>query len=79
MMKKPKFSRSILPLTAALLALGIGAGNPALAQGDEQLEEVVVTGSRIVRRDFESNSPILTVGEELLEQTFTSSLDRKQP
>jgi iron complex outermembrane receptor protein len=75
MMKKPKFSRSILPLTAALLALGIGAGNPALAQGDEQLEEVVVTGSRIVRRDFESNSPILTVGEELLEQTFTSSIE----
>jgi outer membrane receptor protein involved in Fe transport len=39
------------------------------------LEEVVVTGSRIVRRDFESNSPILTVGEELLEQTFTSSIE----
>ncbi|MES2625305.1 MAG: TonB-dependent receptor [Pseudomonadota bacterium] len=28
---------------------------------DEQLEEVVITGSRILRRDFNSNSPIVTV------------------
>lgn len=33
----------------------------AIAADSEELEEVVVTGSRILRRDFESNSPIVTI------------------
>ena len=33
----------------------------------DQLEEVVVTGSRITRRDYESNSPIVTVDSEAFE------------
>jgi outer membrane receptor protein involved in Fe transport len=39
-------------------------GDAAAAQGAPSLEEVVVTGSRIVRRDYESNSPIVTVNSE---------------
>ena len=31
------------------------------ADADEDLVEVVVTGSRILRRDTESNSPLVTV------------------
>lgn len=72
------YSRSIVSFTAALLVLGVGVGNTAQAQGDnkdKQLEEVTVTGSRIVRRDFQSNSPILTVDQELLEKTYTSSIE----
>ena len=34
------------------------------AAGSPSLEEIVVTGSRIVRRDYESNSPIVTVNAE---------------
>jgi len=74
-----QFTRSILYFTSAVLVLGIGVGSTAQAQddkkGDKQLEEVTVTGSRIVRRDFQSNSPILTVDQELLEKTYTSSIE----
>ena len=38
-------------------------------QGDQPLEEVVVTGSRIVRQDFTANSPVQTVDETLFEET----------
>jgi outer membrane receptor protein involved in Fe transport len=42
----------------------------AQEQEDESvLEEVVVTGSRIVRQDFTANSPIQTVDESMFEQT----------
>lgn len=74
-MKKLLFNRSILSFTAAVFVLGAGVTDPVLAQGDKQLEEVTVTGSRIVRRDFQSNSPILTVDQELLEKTYSSSIE----
>ena len=35
---------------------------------DERLEEITVTEYRIVRRDFEANSPILTVEEEAFDK-----------
>jgi outer membrane receptor protein involved in Fe transport len=47
---------------------------PAQAQ-EETLDEVVVTGSRIVRRDFEANSPILTVEEELFDNTMSIGIE----
>src|SRR5688572_678831 len=42
---------------------------PDASSSDEapELTEVTVTGSRIARRDFEANSPITTVQEDLLE------------
>jgi outer membrane receptor protein involved in Fe transport len=36
--------------------------------GEPKLEEVVVTGSRIARRDYTSQSPIVTVGSQVLEE-----------
>jgi iron complex outermembrane receptor protein len=39
------------------------------------LEEIVITGSRIVRRDFEAVSPIVTVGEELFDQSSTLAIE----
>ncbi|MEY4640723.1 MAG: hypothetical protein RLZZ227_717 [Pseudomonadota bacterium] len=49
-------------VSAALGALTL-AGVPSIAFGQaaSELEEIVITGSRIVRRDFNSNSPIVTV------------------
>ena len=38
-------------------------------EGDQVLEEVVVTGSRIVRQDFSANSPIQTVDQTAFEET----------
>jgi len=72
MSKQPKQLRHSLlsvSVSAALSALAMGAIVPgAFAQEDESLEEVVITGSRIVRRDYNSNSPIVTVDSDQFEQ-----------
>ncbi len=44
---------------------------PAMAQDAEEEEAIVVTGTRLVRQDFEAISPITTVGAEQLELTAT--------
>lgn len=55
---------------AGVLALGTAteltgfAQQPAGAQAQGNLEEIVVTGSRIARRDFQSQSPLVTVDKE---------------
>ncbi len=38
---------------------------------------MVVTGSRIVRRDYQSHTPVVTVGAELLEQTADFAIETK--
>jgi iron complex outermembrane receptor protein len=51
---------------------------PAVAQdsGEEEAESsIVVTGSRIVRPDYVSNSPAVTVDEALLENSSTAALE----
>jgi len=62
---KPRISKLRLGVVASTLltTFGVSYADLALAQDDESLEEIVVTGSRIVRRDFESNSPITTVDQ----------------
>jgi len=69
---------------AIALALLLDAGS-ALAQADvapqqgnapsASNEAIVVTGSRIVRRDFSSSTPIVTVGQELLTQTADFAIE----
>ena len=60
---------------SAWSALGVlivlATGEPAFAQGagGNELQEVVVTGSRIVRRDLESASPIVTLNNDALTST----------
>jgi iron complex outermembrane receptor protein len=49
---------------SAAISLAIGAQTDLLAQNQQPLEEVVVTGSRIARRDFSAQSPIVTVDSE---------------
>ncbi|OJW71539.1 MAG: hypothetical protein BGO57_16785 [Sphingomonadales bacterium 63-6] len=57
---------------------------PALAQDDsgvsgasseKQGDTIIVTGSRIARKDFDSNSPAVTVDQGLLENTGTAALE----
>ena len=45
------------------------------AQGQSNLEEIVVTGSRIARRDFTSQSPIVTVDQEAFTQRTAIGLE----
>ncbi|MEJ0037706.1 MAG: TonB-dependent receptor [Gammaproteobacteria bacterium] len=51
--------------------------NESASSGESQLAEVVVTGSRIARRDFEASTPITTVQEDLLQQTSSFALESK--
>ena len=73
------YSNKIQRLLMVLLALLLGTplmmasfATQALAQDTEEdeflLEDIVVTGSRIARRDYESNSPIVTIKAEQFEQ-----------
>jgi iron complex outermembrane recepter protein len=65
---------AILGSAVALTALtspAFGAEEPVV----DELEEVQVTGSRISRRDYLANSPIVTVGAEVLGQTSSGSLE----
>jgi len=55
--------------------LGTGATYPAQSQEGENLEEVVVTGSRIVRRDLEASSPLMTIDATRLDQSSTISVE----
>ncbi|HVJ30002.1 MAG TPA: TonB-dependent receptor, partial [Gammaproteobacteria bacterium] len=53
------------------------ATQPAHSQQPSQqsLEEVVVTGSRIVRRDLEASSPLMTIDTQRLDQSSTISVE----
>jgi iron complex outermembrane receptor protein len=55
-------------LISALSLFSLGSGAQAQDQAGGELEEVTVTGSRIVRRDYVSNSPIVTIESEAFEQ-----------
>jgi iron complex outermembrane receptor protein len=58
--------------TAAAAASSPPNATPALG---EQLGEVVVTGSRIPRRDYEANAPIVTVSDDAIKQTGEVSVE----
>ena len=55
--------RSGLLCASALAGLLAFSATPVLAQ-DAEVSEIVVTGSRIARKDYVSESPIVTVGQE---------------
>jgi iron complex outermembrane recepter protein len=64
-------NRTVLASTISALMAG---GGVAQAQ-DTGLEEITVTGSRIVRRDLDAASPIVTIGTERLENSSTLSIE----
>ena len=65
--------RKSLLTGASVLAAAAAAitATPAMAQDAREEEAIVVTGTRLVRQDFEAISPITTVGAEQLELTAT--------
>ncbi len=77
MSKKTQNGRKSLLTGASVLAAAAAAmaGTPAMAQDAEEEEAIVVTGTRLVRQDFEAISPITTVGAEQLELTATLTTD----
>jgi len=64
---------SLASAIAAVLGTGaVNAQEPATA---DPLEEITVTGSRIVRRDLEANSPIMTVEEQIFDDTMSIGVE----
>lgn len=72
--------RCVALVTLLLAATGMTARAQdvvtAPVYGEQELEEILVTGSRIVRRDYESSSPIVTVTGSLFEQSGSPSVQR---
>ncbi|MDY6982347.1 MAG: TonB-dependent receptor plug domain-containing protein, partial [Pseudomonadota bacterium] len=73
----PSGRKLLCTTIAAVLGTGLNVGfvpNAHAAEDDTaDLEEVVVTGSRIVRRDLETNSPLLTIDiQQFEDNTFIS-------
>jgi iron complex outermembrane recepter protein len=62
---------------AVTAALGSAMIAPTFAadEGEDELEEITVTGSRIVRRDLNAPSPIVTVSTDAFEKSSTTSLE----
>jgi outer membrane receptor protein involved in Fe transport len=63
-----------LTLLASTISAILGA-QTVRAQQQQSIEEVTVTGSRIVRRDLEAPSPIVTVDAQRLENSSTISIE----
>ena len=66
--------------TAILLGMAVAgtayaADPPAAGQAAAPSSEVVVTGSRIQRRDFTSNSPIVTVNQQQFQNTANVAIE----
>jgi outer membrane receptor protein involved in Fe transport len=59
---------------ASTISALLAGGGAAQAQ-DTGLEEITVTGSRIVRRDLDAASPIVTIDTERLENSSTLSIE----
>ena len=65
-------------LVGAALAAATTA-TPAAAQtagGGAEVEAITVTGSRIVRNDYQADSPLVTVSSEALEKTGSISVEK---
>jgi outer membrane receptor protein involved in Fe transport len=69
-----RLTKALLIGSSALMAGLTMAASSAYAQ-DSAVSEVVVTGSRIAKRDFTSSSPIVTVGTQQLESTSNIAIE----
>jgi iron complex outermembrane recepter protein len=74
-----KRTRSFSATKFTVLASAISAALTGYAASswaaEEQLEEITVTGSRILRRDNEASSPIVTVSSESLNQVSNLGIE----
>ena len=63
---------------SACLAGAMTTAAPAQAQDEgasAQEQAIVITGSRIARRDYQANSPIVTVDSDILETSSSSAIE----
>ena len=60
---------------AALMTALTMVAAPAAAQEATEVEEIVITGSRIARQDYQAPSPIVTVSQEDFQATGSVTID----
>ncbi len=76
-----KNSVAARPASAVLMLLLVGpvlaqtAAPPAAAASADEVAEVVVTGSHILRRDFDASSPIMTVDSKAIDDISTVGVE----
>jgi iron complex outermembrane recepter protein len=80
MTRNPEISRAVRrALVLSAVAAASAATLPAQAQEqaaeEESTQTVTVTGTRIVRQDYQSASPIVTVGEDAFRQTGSTTVE----
>src|SRR5690349_16067776 len=63
-------------ISGSLAVSAIGAEAASTDAQVTELEEVQVTGSRIVRRDTQSNSPLVTIERERLDDNAYISIEQ---
>ena len=66
-----------LAIQAGVIPLAYSQAAPAAKEksADDALEQIVVTGSRIVRRDYQANSPVQTIDSASLEDKASVSIE----
>lgn len=74
LVSKKTFKSALLAGTAAAAALSVTA-TPAVAQDTAAVEKVTVTGTRLRKRDYNTTSPITTIGSQTFELTQTTSVE----
>jgi outer membrane receptor protein involved in Fe transport len=79
-LNRKKLARAVamaLAIPAAGLSAAYAQEGPAASQTQQQgqLEQITVTGSRIVRRDYSANSPIQTVDRDTLDSQASIGLE----
>jgi iron complex outermembrane recepter protein len=68
-------TRSLISIAVAAAIAGTMPAGAQESGGDEGLSEVTITGSRIVRRDLDASSPVVTVDSAALENSSTISIE----
>src|SRR5688572_1380075 len=72
---RPVVTQALMVLAAGASAAALGQAAPQTREDAAEIEEVIVTGSRIARTDFSSTSPIVTTNKEALAETGTVNIE----
>lgn len=75
MQRKTHLRKKNLALVVSAVSSMLAGGVSTSVLAQDTLEEITVTGSRIVRRDLDAPSPIVTIGAESFENSATTSVE----
>ncbi|MEY3660351.1 MAG: hypothetical protein RLZZ169_1176, partial [Pseudomonadota bacterium] len=75
MKRTRSFSATKFTVLASAISSVLASYTLPTFAAEEQLEEITVTGSRIVRRDLSAPSPIMTVDSESFQNSSTGTIE----